>query len=103
MTGRDQRRFEREPFDGTVEIFFNGYAIEFLARDISISGIGIDSLGVGHLTSGSQCIVSLSQDVEVPALVVGRTTETVHLRFSEDTKFDIQDFMERSRRVREEF
>lgn len=99
MSGRDQRKFERAAFDGLVEIFFNGYAIEFPARDISISGLGVESLGVGQLTAGAQCLVTLSPELEVPAVVVGRTDDTLHLRFSADAQFDIKDFMDRARRV----
>lgn len=94
MTERNRRQHDRYPVEANVEIFHNGYSIELPTRDISLSGVGVDSCGLDHLVPGDQCMVILPGDVEVAAVVVSVRDKSVHLRFSPESMEEVKYFIE---------
>jgi c-di-GMP-binding flagellar brake protein YcgR len=91
---QNRRRFDRHNVDADIEIFHKGYAIEFPTKDISLSGMGVVSLGVDHLKLGDKVIVVLAKDTEVVAEVVGLRKETVHLKFTPESLDDVKYYLE---------
>jgi hypothetical protein len=91
---RNRRQYNRHDVDANIEIFHKGYAIEFPTKDISLSGMGVVSLGVDHLKVGDKVIVVLAQDTEVVAEVVGLRNDTVHLKFSPESMDDVKYYLE---------
>jgi len=91
---RNRRRYNRHDVEANIEIFHKGYAIEFPTKDISLSGMGVVSLGVDHLRVGDKVIVVLSPDTEVVAEVVGLRQDTVHLKFSPESIDDVKYYLE---------
>jgi c-di-GMP-binding flagellar brake protein YcgR len=87
---QNRRRYNRHDVEANIEIFHKGYAIEFPTKDISLSGMGVVSLGVDHLKVGDKVIVVLSPDTEVVAEVVGLRKDTVHLKFSPESIDDVK-------------
>jgi c-di-GMP-binding flagellar brake protein YcgR len=91
---QNRRRYNRHDVEANIEIFHKGYAIEFPTKDISLSGMGVVSLGVDHLKVGDKVIVVLSPDTEVVAEVVGLRKDTVHLKFSPESIDDVKYYLE---------
>jgi len=92
---RNRRQFDRHSVDANIEIFHKGYTIEFPTKDISLTGMGVVSLGVDHLKVGDKVIVVLAPDIEeVVAEVVGLRKDTVHLKFSPESLDDVKYYLE---------
>ena len=91
---RNRRQHDRHDVAADIEIFHKGYAIEFPTKDISLSGMGVVSLGVDHLKVGDKVLVVLSGETEVVAEVVGIRKETLHLRFTPESMDDVKYFLE---------
>src|SRR5947207_15081667 len=91
---RNRRQHDRHDVAADIEIFHKGYSIEFPTKDISLSGMGLISLGVDHLKIGDKVIVILSSETEVTAEVVGIRNETLHLKFSTESIDDVKYFLE---------
>jgi hypothetical protein len=94
MNNRNRRQHNRLNVEADIEIFHKGYAIEFPTKDISLTGMGVSSLGVDHLTVGDKVIVVLAGETEVVAEVVGIRNETLHLKFSPDSIDEVKYFLE---------
>lgn len=94
MNDRNRRVYDRHSVEANVEIFHKGYAIEFPTKDISLSGMGVQSLGMDHVKVGDKVVVLLSDDTEVVAEVVGIREESLHLKFSPESANDIKYFLE---------
>jgi hypothetical protein len=94
---KNRRRHDRVEVDASIEIYHKGYSIELPTRDISLSGVGLESCGVDHLAPGDQCMVILPGDVEVAAVVVSVRKDSVHLRFSPEGMEEIKYFIEVNR------
>jgi hypothetical protein len=91
---KNRRQYDRHNVEANVEIFHKGYTIEFPTKDISLSGMGVVSLGVDHLQVGDKVIVVLAPDIEVVAGVVGLRKDTVHLKFSPESMDDVKYYLE---------
>ncbi len=94
MNDRNRRQHDRHNVAADIEIFHNGYAIEFPTKDISVSGMGIESLGVSHLKIGDKVLVVLSQETEVAAEVVSIRKDSLHLKFTPDSMEDVEYYLE---------
>ena len=88
-----QRATQRVPLDKDFEIFFNGFSLEVPARNISVGGMCLEFSGLKGLKSGDICRVTISDDFEVNAKVVGKTETTVHLQFIGGAERDIDSFI----------
>ncbi len=91
---RNRRHHDRHNVAADIEIFHKGYAIEFPTKDISLSGIGVESLGVNHLKVGDKVLVVLSQETEVVAEVVSIRKETLHLKFTPESLDEVKYYLE---------
>jgi PilZ domain len=91
---RNRRQYDRHNVEANIEIFHKGYAIEFPTKDISLTGMGVEALGVDHLKVGDKVIVVLAQETEVVAEVVGMRRETLHLRFSPESMDEVKYYLE---------
>jgi hypothetical protein len=91
---RNRRQHDRHDVAADIEIFHKGYAIEFPTKDISLSGMGVVSLGVDHLKIGDKVLVVLSQETEVVAEVVGIRKETLHLKFTPESLDEVKYYLE---------
>ncbi|MDI9348928.1 MAG: PilZ domain-containing protein [Candidatus Symbiobacter sp.] len=89
-----QRNAPRVPLDKDFEIFFNGFSLEVPARNISIGGLCLDFSGLDGLKSGDICRVTISDDFEVNAKVVGKTLSTIHLQFIGGAERDINSYID---------
>jgi hypothetical protein len=91
---RNRRVHDRHDVAADIEIFHKGYAIEFPTKDISLSGMGVESLGVDHLKVGDKVLVVLSGETEVAAEVVGIRKETLHLKFTPESLDEVKYYIE---------
>ena len=91
---KNRRQASRHNVDADIEIFHKGYAIEFPTKDISLTGMGVVSLGVDHLKVGDRVLVVLAGDTEVAAEVVALRNETLHLRFTPESIDDVKYYLE---------
>ena len=91
---RNRRQHSRHDVVADIEIFHRGYAIEFPTKDISLSGMGVVSLGVDHLKVGDRVLVVLAKETEVAAEVVGIRKDTLHLKFTPESMDDVKYYLE---------
>ena len=91
---RNRRQHDRHDLAADIEIFHKGYAIEFPTKDISLSGMGVESLGVNHLKVGDKVLVVLAQDTEVVAEVVSMRKDSLHLKFSPESMDEVKYYLE---------
>jgi hypothetical protein len=91
---RNRRQHDRHTVDADIEIFHNGYSIEFPTKDISLSGIGVESLGVNHLKVGDKVLVVLTQETEVVAEVVSIRKDSLHLKFTPESIDEVKYYIE---------
>jgi hypothetical protein len=91
---KNRRQSDRHDLADDIEIFHKGYAIEFPTKDISLTGMGVESLGVNHLKVGDKVLVVLAGQTEVVAEVVGMRQDTLHLRFTPESIDDVKYYLE---------
>jgi len=91
---RNRRMHDRHDLAADIEIFHKGYAIEFPTKDISLTGMGVESLGVNHLRVGDKVLVVLSQETEVVAEVVSLRKDSLHLKFAPESIDEVKYYLE---------
>ena len=77
----NERKDERHKIDAEVQVSFGGFAIDFKIRDISTSGIALETHGLVNFNVGDPCILSLPGHGDVESTVVALKGDTFHLRF----------------------
>ena len=91
---RNRRQHDRHDLAADIEIFHRGYAIEFPTKDISLTGMGVESLGVNHLKVGDKVLVVLGQDTEVAAEIVSLRKDSLHLKFTPESLDEVKYYLE---------
>jgi hypothetical protein len=77
----NERKDERHKIDAEVQVSFGGFAIDFKIRDISASGIALETHGLINFSVGDPCVLSLPGQGDVESTVVAVKGDTFHLRF----------------------
>ena len=74
---------------------YGATALEFPIRDISLSGIGLDSAGSTAFAAGNLCLVALPPPHgKIDAMVVGVRTQSLHLQFLQTDSDEVRAFIE---------
>lgn len=89
----NERKSERYQFDAEVQVAFGGFAIDFKIRDISTSGIALETHGLMNFTIGDPCVLTLPELGDVPCTVVAVKGDTFHLRFDKENHELVQAFI----------
>jgi hypothetical protein len=79
----NERQSERHKVDAEVQVAFGGFAIDFKIRDISSTGISLETHGLMKFNAGDPCTLTLPELGEVPATVIAVKGDTFHLRFDD--------------------
>jgi hypothetical protein len=77
----NERQQERHRIDAEVQVSFGGFAIDFKVRDISASGIALETHGLMNFGVGDPCVLSLPDHGDVASTVIAVKDDTFHLRF----------------------
>jgi hypothetical protein len=77
----NERRDERHHVEAAVQVSFGGFAIDFKVRDVSASGISLETHGLMNFSVGDPCVLSLPGHGDVASTVVAVKGDTFHLRF----------------------
>ncbi|MEJ0072175.1 MAG: PilZ domain-containing protein [Pseudomonadota bacterium] len=77
----NERQHERQQIDAEVQVAFGGFAIDFKIRDISTSGIALETHGLMNFNVGDPCVLTLPGHGDVESTVVAVKGDTFHLRF----------------------
>lgn len=77
----NERQSERLQVDGEIQVSFGGFAIDFRIRDISQTGVALETHGLMKFDIGDRCHLTLPGYGDVEATVVAVKPETFHLRF----------------------
>lgn len=80
----NERQSERLQIDAEVQVSFGGFAIDFKIRDISASGIALETHGLMNFNVGDPCVLSLPEHGDVESTVVAVKGDTFHLRFNKE-------------------
>jgi hypothetical protein len=78
----NERQHERHKIDAEVQVAFGGFAIDFKIRDISESGIALETHGLVNFNIGDPCVLSLPGQGDLESTVVALKGDTFHLRFN---------------------
>ena len=78
---QDNRLSPRLAVDDVVEVNVRGTFWEFIAVDVSDTGIGLEPVAADVLTVGDRVIVVLPNQDEIPADVLESSDYRVRLRF----------------------
>ncbi len=68
--------------------------IDLAIRDISLSGIGLESGGTTAFSIGQRCFVGLPQHGRIDAMVINVRTQSLHLQFLETDADEVRAFIE---------
>ncbi len=63
-------------------------------RDISLSGVGLDTGGAPTLAVGNLCLVALPPHGRLDAMVVGIRASSLHLQFMQSDSEEVRAFIE---------
>jgi len=77
----NERQHDRHQIDAEVQVAFGGFAIDFKIRDISLSGIALETHGLVNFGIGDPCVLTLPGHGDVASTVVALKPDTFHLRF----------------------
>ncbi len=80
----NERHQERHKIDAEVQVSFAGFAIDFKVRDISLSGVALETHGLVNFSVGDPCVLSLPGQGDVDSTVVAMKGDTFHLRFNKE-------------------
>ncbi len=72
---------------------YGATALDLTIRDISLSGIGLDSEGTNAFAVGNLCLVALPADGKVDAMVVGVRSQSYHLQFLQADSDEVRNFI----------
>jgi hypothetical protein len=89
----NERKSERYQIDAEVQVAFGGFAIGFKIRDISGSGIALETHGLVSFTVGDPCVLTLPEFGDVDCTVVALKGDTFHLRFDKENHELVQAFI----------
>ena len=89
----NERKAERYQIDAEVQVAFGGFAIDFKIRDISHTGISLETHGLMNFTVGDPCVLTLPELGDVACTVVAVKGDTFHLRFDNDKDALVQAFI----------
>ncbi len=78
---QDNRQSPRLTVDDIVEVNVRGTFWEFIAVDVSETGIGLEPVAADVLTTGDRVMVVLPNQEEIPADVLESSDYRVRLRF----------------------
>jgi hypothetical protein len=90
----NERRAERHKIDAEVQIALGGFAIDFRIRDISDSGIALETHGLMNFDTGDPCRLTLPGQGDVGAIVVAVKGDTFHLRFDRPGNAQVKAFIQ---------
>jgi hypothetical protein len=79
----NERQHERHRIDAEVQVSFGSFAIDFKVRDISTSGIALETHGLMKFGIGDPCVLSLPGHGDVASTVIAVKEDTFHLRFDD--------------------
>ncbi len=89
----NERKDDRHQIDVAVQVSFGAFAIDFKIRDISASGISLETHGLMNFNVGDPCVLSLPGHGDVESTVVAAKGDTFHLRFLKTNHELVQAFI----------
>ena len=89
----NERKDERHKIDAEVQVSFGGFAIDFKIRDISATGIALETHGLMNFSVGDPCVLSLPGHGDVESTVIAVKGDTFHLRFAKTGAELVQAFI----------
>ena len=89
----NERQHERLRIDAAVQVSFGGFAIDFKVRDISASGIALETHGLMNFGVGDPCVLSLPDHGDIASTVIAVKDDTFHLRFDDQKDARIEAFI----------
>jgi hypothetical protein len=90
----NRRKHKRYTINAVAKVFYGAEALELPIRDISMSGVGLDSGGANVLNEGNLCLVALPAHGKLDAMVVNVAPQTYHLQFLQPDSDEVRSFIE---------
>jgi hypothetical protein len=94
----DRRRHKRYEAKGTATVYQGSNVLELPIRDISLSGIHLQTVDSTTLNVGSVCFVALPEHGKHDAIVVHARPQGYHLKFLTPEPDDVRSFIDACKR-----
>jgi hypothetical protein len=91
---QNRRLHRRHEIKATAKILHGANALELSIRDISMTGIGVESDAAKALSLGNLCLVVLPEHGKLDAMVVGVRSATYHLQFLSSGADEVRSFID---------
>jgi hypothetical protein len=91
---QNRRLQRRHEIKAVAKIVHGANALELPIRDISMSGIGLESDAAKALSLGNLCLVILPEHGKLDAMVVGVRGHSYHLQFLSTAADEVRSFIE---------
>ncbi len=91
---QNRRLHRRHEIKATAKVMYGANALELPIRDISMSGIGLQSDDARALALGNLCLVILPEHGKLDAMVVGVRSATYHLQFLSSGADEVRSFID---------
>lgn len=90
----NRRIHKRFAIKASAKVFFGSNALELPIRDISLTGIGLETPDVTALSVGNLCFVALPEHGKLDAMVVGVRRQSFHLQFLSAEPEEVRSFID---------
>jgi hypothetical protein len=91
---QNRRLQRRHEVKATAKILHGANALELSIRDISMTGIGVESDAAKALSLGNLCLVVLPEHGKLDAMVVGVRSQSYHLQFLSSGADEVRSFID---------
>ncbi|MBV8580133.1 MAG: PilZ domain-containing protein [Candidatus Eremiobacteraeota bacterium] len=91
---QNRRLHRRHEIKAVAKILHGANALELPIRDISMTGIGLDSDAAKALSLGNLCLVVLPEHGKLDAMVVGVRSASYHLQFLSSGADEVRSFID---------
>jgi len=91
---QNRRLNRRHEIKATAKILHGANALELSIRDISMTGIGVESDAAKALSLGNLCLVVLPEHGKLDAMVVGVRSASYHLQFLSSGADEVRSFID---------
>jgi hypothetical protein len=91
---QNRRLHRRHEIKATAKILHGANALELPIRDISMTGIGLESDAAKALALGNLCLVVLPEHGKLDAMVVGVRSASYHLQFLSSGADEVRSFID---------
>lgn len=90
----NRRLHKRHTVKAVAKVFYGSNMLELPIRDISLTGIGLETSDATTLSVGNLCFVALPEHGKLDAMVIGVRRQSYHLQFLTSEPEEVRAFID---------